>query len=130
MRCDILVAHAKGIGEKVGDFYGTPVHEMDTFAMSVQEDVEAHTRAKTSLGEPSAVELLPSEVITGNLTRRDTTSEAIGETFYEMEVPAGRQVSIEEALELSVVEGVLITWRPNNQNFAVIHEEVPSELPV
>ena len=64
------------------------------------------------------------EVITDNIIRRSTAAEAVGETFYDKEIPEGRQVPIEEA-----EAGVLVTWRPNGENFAIIHEEVASELP-
>jgi hypothetical protein len=120
MRTDTQVIHSDDIGEVVGSFYGVPINSLNPFASELREQDDAQIRARAGLGtEPILAEILPGEIAKGNLIRRETTSEVIGEKFYAEEIPAGQQVPISE-----VPDGALVTWRPNNLDFAVIHEEV------
>src|ERR1035437_2033879 len=128
MRIDELVAHFDDIGEVVGDFHGTPIRTLASIDAEVRETQDAQFRTRMSLGIASApIELLPGEVITGNTVRRSTSAEVVGEAFYEKKIPSGEKIDI--VLAQCAQKGALITWRPNNENFAVIHEEVASELP-
>ena len=87
MRCDSLVIHEDDIGAIVGEFYGTPIHEVDTFAVSLREIRDAQNRVLKSLGtEYPPVELLPNEVIKDGIIRHYTAAEVIGEAFYELPV--------------------------------------------
>ena len=122
MRIDKLVMHADDVQAGSGaEFYGTPIREASYLDVDVREERDSR-RYFGSASIPA--EILPGEVITGNVIRRSTAAEAMGETFYDKEIPEGRQVPIEEANT-----GVLVTWRPNGENFAIIHEEVATELP-
>ena len=76
------------------------------------------------------MEVLPGEAIKDNLIRRQTTAEVLGEEFYEAKVPEGKQIPLHAGVvQDSVALGKLLTWRPGNQDFAVLHEEVANELP-
>jgi len=102
------------------EFYGTPIREASNLAVDVREELDSQARVRMGLGLTSVpAELLPGEVITDNTIRRSTAAEVVGEEFYDKEIPEGRQVPIKEASA-----GVLVTWRPNGENFAIIHEEV------
>ncbi len=132
MRVDDLVAHEADIYGVVGEFYGTPIREMNMLAHELREQDDTQQRVRNSFGIEDAtpdVELLPGEVVHGNIIRRDTTAEFVGEAFYEKEIPDGRQIPLHEGLVQNQNKGTLITWRPGNQNIAVLHEEVASELP-
>ncbi len=119
MKSDTQVIHSDDIGEIVGDFHGTPIRSLNPFASEVREQDEAQMRARTGLGTKSVpAEILTGEIAKDNLIRRETTSEAIGESFYAEEIPKGQQVPISE-----VPDGALVTWRPGNQEFAIVHEE-------
>ena len=119
MKTDSLVMHTEDMGEVVGDFHGTPIRSLDSLASVLREQDDAQIRARAGLGtEPAPTEIMAGEIAKNNLIRRETTAEVIGEKFYTGEIPEGRQVAISE-----VPDGVLVTWRPNNLDFAVIHEE-------
>ena len=125
MRIDKLTMHADDVQAGSGaEFYGTPIREASYLAVDVREEVDAGSRIRMSLGEPSApIELLPSEVVTGEIIRHSTAAEVLGEAFYKKDVVMdnGRKVAVEEVPD---TKGLLITWRPNGENFAFIHEEV------
>ncbi len=119
MKSDTLVLHEADLGEIVGDFYGTPIRSLYSLAPELRQLDDAQIRARAGLGtEPVPTEIMAGEVAKGNLIRRETTSEVIGEQFYAGEIPEGQQVPISE-----VPDGALVTWRPGNQDFAVVHEE-------
>ena len=125
MRTDTQVIHSDDIGEVVGSFYGVPINAVHPLASELREQDDAQIRARAGLGtKPVPAEIMAGEIAKGNLIRRDTTAEVIGETFYAEEIPEGRQVPISE-----VPDGILVTWRPNNLDIAVIHEEVADEVP-
>ena len=127
MRTDSLVVNGNDMGEIVGNFYGTPVREFNNLAAEMREVDDMQVRIRASLGIDSVpAELLPGEVIKSNIIRRETTAEVIGDKFYTAEIPAGEQIPIDMARCTQV--GLLMTWRPNNQEFAVIHEEVADEV--
>jgi hypothetical protein len=123
MRTDTQVIHSDDIGEIVGDFYGIPINSMRSLAAELREQDDAQIRARASLGtDPVPAEIMAGEIAKDNLIRRETTSEVIGEKFYAEEIPEGQQVPIDVAQSFAKA-GLLITWRPANQDFAVIHEE-------
>lgn len=125
MRTDSLIVNAEDMGEVVGEFYGTPVRTFNPIMSEVREMSDAQQRVRYFLGsEFPAIEVLPGEAIVDNLVRRETTAEVVGQQFYEIKMPEGRQVPVTDA-----VNETLVTWRPGNQDFAVIHEEVADELP-
>lgn len=127
MRIDVLTMHSEDINSGSGvEFYGTPILEASDFDVDVREGRDR--TARISLSTPSqTIELLPGEVITRNLIRRSTAAEVIGEEFYKKDVvmEGGRRVSIAQAVEETAK---LITWRPNGENFAYVHEETNIEL--
>jgi hypothetical protein len=130
MHTDVLVAHETDLGEVVGEFYGTPIRTMDTLSAELREIFDTQVRVRAFLGTDSApLELLPGEVVKDNIIRRFTTAEVIGDKFYTDDIPEGKQVPMtEESLKESGLAyfmrpGMLITWRPNNLDIAVIHEE-------
>ena len=131
MRIDELTVHVDDIQAGSGaEFYGTPIREMSIIDADVREELDMQARIRVSLGEATTVELLPGEAIVGNAIRRTTTAEVIGEDFYKKAIPEGRLMLMHEALEQNKSNGTLVTWRPNNLEFAILHEEVPSELSV
>ena len=91
MRIDKLTMHADDVQAGSGaEFFGTPIREASYLAVDVREEVDAGNRIRMSLGEPSApIELLPSEVVTENIIRRETASEVLGEKFYDPKVSEG-----------------------------------------
>ena len=91
MRIDEQVVHADDIQLGSGaDFYGTPVREMNLIDVDVREELDMQARVRQGLGdEASPVVLLPGEVIKGNVIRRETTSEVVGEAFYEEKIEEG-----------------------------------------
>jgi len=120
MRTDSLIAHTEDVGPIVGEFYGTPIRGLDYLDIEVREISDAQQRARYFLGSASApIEVFPGEVVKDNLIRRSTTAEVLGGQFYEEKTPEGRKASLAEA-----VGETLVTWRPGNQEFAIIHEEV------
>jgi hypothetical protein len=126
VRLDKLVIHADDIQAGSGaEFYGTLVREISTIAVDVREELDSMQRARLGLGVASLpLPILPGEVVTDNVIRRSTAAEVIGETFYDKEVPEGRQVPLEEWLKQDAnTSGELITWRPNNLDIVIIHEE-------
>lgn len=128
MRIDELVIHYDDMGEVVGRFYEEPVREVNLLVVDEREELEAQSAARASFGVATPVlEVLPGEVVKGSLIRRATAAEVIGDTFYARAIPAGQQVPIDVARSFSQA-GLLITWRPANEDFAVIHEEVPDAL--
>jgi hypothetical protein len=128
MILDELAVHSDDVHAGDGtEFYGTPIKEMSLVDIKVRADLFIQPLANAKPAPP--VEVLPGEAIVGDLIRRTTTAEVVGESFYDKELPEGSQVSIEEAKEKTEA-GVLVTWRPNGERFAVIYEEVASELPV
>jgi hypothetical protein len=125
MRIDELVIHSDDMGEVVGRFYEEPIREVNLLVVDEREELEAQSAARASLGVATPIlEVLPGEVIKGDLVRRSTAAEVIGDKFYAKAIPAGQQVPIDVARSSSQA-GLLITWRPTNEDFAVIHEEVP-----
>jgi hypothetical protein len=132
VKIDSLVIHADDIQAGSGvEFYGTSIREVNLIDVDVREELDTVQRVRMGFGTDIApVELLPDEVIKSNAIRRTTTAEVIGyDKFHTPETPEGQQVPIDVARSFSHA-GLLITWRPGNQDFAVIHEEVPSELPI
>ena len=126
MRTDTQVLHSDDIGEVVGSFYGVPINAVHPLASELREQDDAQVRARAGLGtKPVLAEIMAGEVAKDNLIRRETTAEVIGETFYAEEIPEGQQVHIEENIVQLLRPGRLVTWRPNNLDIAVIHEEVP-----
>ena len=123
MRIDKLVMHADDVKAGSGaEFYGTPILEASNLDVDVREEKDAQFIVRMGLGIKSIpAELLPGEVITDNIIRRSTAAEVVGEAFYKQDtlLENGRKVSVEEGNA-----GVLVTWRPNGENFAFIHEEV------
>lgn len=85
MRIDKLVMHADDVQPGDGnEFYGTPIREASNLDVDVREERELQQRIRMNLGVVSVpAELLPGEVITGNVIRRETTAEVVGEEFYE-----------------------------------------------
>jgi hypothetical protein len=123
MRSDTQVIHSDDIGEVVGSFYGVPINSLYSLASELRELDDAQVRARAGLGtEPVPAEIMAGEVAKDNLIRRETTAEVVGEKFYAEEIPKGRQVPI-DVIRSAEIPGVLITWRPNNLDIAVIHEE-------
>jgi hypothetical protein len=122
MKLDSLVIHADDIGDVVGKFYDSEVRETNLLTVELREISDAQLSARIALGSQSAnIELLPGETIVGCRIRRVTSSEAIGEAFYAKDVPEGRQIPLNEVPNEN---GTLVTWRPNNSDFAVLHEEI------
>ncbi len=129
MKSDTLVLHEADLGEIVGDFYGTPIRSLYSLAPELRQLDDAQIRARAGLGtEPVPTEIMAGEVAKGNLIRRETTAEVIGEAFYTGEIPEGRQVPV-NSFGPFMRPGALVTWRPNNLDIAVIHEEVDDEVP-
>jgi hypothetical protein len=126
MRIDNLVIHSDDIGDVVGRFYEEPVREVNLLAVEEREELFAQSAARASFGVATpTIDILPGEIIKGNLIRRSTAAEVIGEKFYAKEIPEGKQMPFEDARMLTQEKFNLITWRPNNENFAILHEEVP-----
>lgn len=91
MRIDEQVVHADDIQPGSGaEFFGTPIREMNLIDVDVREALDAQRRARVGLGvETPSIELLPGEVIRGNIIRRETTAEVVGEQFYEASTEQG-----------------------------------------
>lgn len=125
MRVDDLITHGDDVSNTVGEFYGTPIREVYELAQELREIADTQRRVRDSLGikQPDVV-LLPGEVVHSNVIRHDTTAEFLGEVFYTQEMPEGRQIPLHKGLEQNQKVGTLITWRPGNQDIAVLHEEV------
>jgi hypothetical protein len=131
MRVDDLITHGDDVGNTVGEFYGTSIREVYELAQELREIADTQRRVRDSLGLEALIPdvvLFPGEVVHGNVIRRDTTAEFLGEVFYTQEMPEGRQIPLHKGLEQNQKVGTLITWRPGNQDIAVLHEEVASEL--
>jgi hypothetical protein len=122
MRTDNLVIHSDDLGGVIGRFYEEPIREVDLLTVDVRRELNAQSAARGSLGIAApTLEVLPDEVIKDGLVRRSTAAEVVGEKFYAKEIPAGQQVPIDVARSFSQA-GLLITWRPTGEDFAVIHE--------
>lgn len=124
MRLDELVIHNDDLGEKVGDFHGRPIVALRTIEVDFREICDMQQRIRQFFGKPREIlSLLPGETIVNQHIVRGTTAEAIGyDKFHEEPLPVGRKVSLDTSGLLAT--GALVTWRPNNQNIAIIHEEV------
>ena len=84
MKIDSLVMHSDDIGESVGEFFGSPIREVNLLDVEVREELDMQARARLGLGVDAVpAELLPGEVITDNVIRRPTTAEVVGDTFYQ-----------------------------------------------
>ena len=84
MKIDSLVMHSDDIGESVGEFFGSPIREVNLLDVEVREELDMQARARLGLGVDAVpAELLPGEVITDNVIRRSTCAEVIGEDFYD-----------------------------------------------
>ena len=84
MKIDSLVMHSDDIGESVGEFFGSPIREVNLLDVEVREELDMQARARLGLGvETVPAELLPGEVIKDNVIRRSTTAEVVGEEFYQ-----------------------------------------------
>lgn len=132
LKLDINETHSKNLSAgSVGSFCGSPIREMYTHEMELDQVVEVARQIEINrkLNPPSTVEVLPGELICDdNIVRRSSTAEAVGEAFYSnYVVPEGaRKVTMAEAKELAK-EGALIEWRPNRvvnrvEEFAVVYE--------
>lgn len=131
MKTDSLSIHTEDVRGTIGDFYGTSIRQWNPLDTEIRELSDAQQRVRYFLGSESApIEVLPGEAIKDNLIRRQTTAEVLGEEFYEAKVPEGKQIPLHAGVvQDSVALGKLLTWRPGNQDFAVLHEEVANELP-
>lgn len=131
MKTDSLSIHTEDVRGTIGDFYGTSIRQWNPLDTEIRELSDAQQRVRYFLGAPDGVlEVLPGEAIKDNLIRRQTTAEVLGEEFYEAKVPEGKQIPLHAGVvQDSVALGKLLTWRPGNQDFAVLHEEVANELP-
>jgi hypothetical protein len=77
MRLDSTVMHSDDIGAVVGEFFGTPIREVNLFDVELREISDAQQRVQHFLAdEPVAIELLPDEVIVGGLIRKVTAQES------------------------------------------------------
>ena len=84
MKIDNLVMHSDDIGESVGEFFGSPIREVNLLDVEVREELDMQARARLGLGVDAVpAELLPGEVITDNVIRHSTAAEVIGEKFYQ-----------------------------------------------
>ena len=121
MRTDSLIANTEDIGDSVWEFHGTPIRQWNPLDAEIRELSDAQQRVRYFLGSESApIEVLPGEVIKDNLIRRETTAEVVGEKFYDAEIPAGSKIWLDGGIEQF---DKLTTWRPGNQDFAIVHEE-------
>ena len=85
MKIDSLVMHSDDIGESVGEFFGSPIREVNLLDVEVREELDMQARARLGLGvEAVPAELLPGEVVKDNIIRRETTAEVVGEEFYKV----------------------------------------------
>ena len=85
MKIDSLVMHSDDIGESVGEFFGSPIREVNLLDVEVREELDTQARARLGLGvETVPAELLPGEVVKDNIIRRETTAEVVGEEFYKV----------------------------------------------
>ena len=90
MRIDTLVAHNDDVGKVIGEFYSSPIRELSNFSTEARQIDDAQQRVRASFGLDSApIELLPGEVVKGNVIRRETTAEVVGKDFYEPKVAEG-----------------------------------------
>ena len=90
MIIDALVTHNDDLGKVIGEFYGSPIRELSNFSTEVRQIDDAQQRARASFGfDPAPIELFPGEVVKDNVIRRETTSEVVGEAFYEPKVTEG-----------------------------------------
>ena len=84
MKIDSLVMHSDDIGESVGEFFGSPIREVNLLDVEVREELDLQARARLGLGVDAVpAELLPGEVVKDNIIRRETTAEVVGEAFYK-----------------------------------------------
>jgi hypothetical protein len=95
MKTDNLVMNGNDVGDKIGEFYGTDINEVNIHRVRFAELDDMQQRVRASFGLDSAsIELLPGEVVKDNVIRRFTTAEVVGEQFYAPEA----QVSFEESI--------------------------------
>lgn len=132
LKPDIQHTHGKNLGDKiVGEFCGSPIRELYRHEVEIDQTVETARTIEINRrsNPPFTAELLPGEVICeDNVIRRGTTAEALGEVFYDYELPEGAvKVTIEKGRELAAA-GQEITFRPNRVvgqgEFAILHTEV------
>lgn len=134
LKLDVLYTSDKNLSEySIGDFCGSPIHEMYTRDIDVDVVVETNRLVEINRKNTSVfvAEILPGELICerDNVIRRETTAEAIGPEFYEYEMPKdSRIVTLAEARK-AAASGALVTWRPDRvtsreDEFAIVHEEV------
>lgn len=97
MKIDSLVMHSDDIGESVGEFFGSPIREVNSIDVEVREELDTQARARLGLGvEAVPAELLPGEVVKDNIIRRETTAEVVGDHFYEMQTEQGIVADLRE----------------------------------
>lgn len=132
MKVDNLILHANDIIQNmVGDFHGTPIREYDLLNAELREISDTQQRVRYFFGsQQQEISILPGETIKDNLIRRETAAEVVGDDFYAVHMPKGKQIPLHEGLVQDPSVGALITWRPGNQNVAILHEGVSVELPV
>ena len=84
MKTDNLVMHSEDVQEVVEEFYGSPIRAVRPFKVELRAIDEMQQRVRASFGLDSPViEPLPGEVVKGNVIRRSTAAEVVGEKFYE-----------------------------------------------
>ncbi len=94
MKIDSLVMHSDDIGESVGEFFGSPIREVNLLDVEVREELDMQARARLDGVDAVPAELLPGEVVKDNVIRRETTAVVVGDTFYK-EQP---RVSFEDSI--------------------------------
>ena len=99
MRIDSLVMHADDVMPGDGaEFYGSPIREASITDSDVREERDLCARVRLGIGVESVpAELLPGEVITDNVIRRETTAEVVGEQFYQPQMTAQGIAELKEA---------------------------------
>jgi hypothetical protein len=86
VRIDEQTVHAEDVQAGSGrEFYGTPIREMCSFDADIREQDDLQMRVRASFGISVSVELLPGEVIKGNIIRRETDAEVAGEKLHEQD---------------------------------------------
>jgi len=114
-KLDNHVAHASRVGEKIGEYCGTPIVTLDTLGMEVDIERETYNRVHNSSGPGITAEIMSGEVLCkDNIIRRGTTAEVRGDEYYNnVKNPANtKRVRIADARVLSHAETV-VSWRPN-----------------
>lgn len=76
MRLDNAVMHSDDMGAVVGEFYGSPIREVNLLDVELREIGDAQIRARLFLGDSApTVELLPDEAVVKGIIRKITTLE-------------------------------------------------------